>query len=144
MIDLGSYVQFILENFSFKNWVQADRVLKKHYETVFSIHDHRVMAGKTPRPFAGQAALAGNTLDMEPFYRDIVEEYTESGFFEATKMSILEYLQLSREQRRLLVKICKTIRDQRQQTQEEETQRQQNQINAVLNAKTNPSPGARA
>lgn len=143
MIDLGSYMQYIVESFSFENWVHADRVLKKHYETVFSIYDHRSMKGRAPRPFSGQAALPSNLIDDDIYFRDIIEEYHESGIYDIARMELNEYLFLSRDHRRIITKTCKTIKDRRTQVQEEESIRQQTEIKNMLEPKDKKSPGAR-
>lgn len=115
------------------NAVQADRVLKKHYETVFGIYDHRVIPGKVVRPLSGQAALPGNTYDDDRYLSDIIEEYSDAWIYELTKKSLDEYMSLSRENRKRVTRICKDIKDRRLRDKEAAEAAAANAISNTLN-----------
>lgn len=107
-IDLKVYTKFIIREFAFNTWYQADRVLKKHYETIFGIFDHRTTPETAKRPFLGQAALEGNTLGSDEGLILFLTDYERKGIEAHTKMSFEKYLTLSREQRLMVDKYCQT------------------------------------
>lgn len=94
-MDMDSYLKFILFNFSFENIYQADRVLKKHYETVFEIFDHRPKSTKGKRPWSGMAALENNIPEKDPL-PNLIDEFYQSGILKVLGMTFLEYIQLPR------------------------------------------------
>lgn len=93
-IDRNAYLAGILDNFSFDNWYQADRVLKKHYETTFGIFNHRDPDVRQNRPHAGAAVLPGNICSKSFVAEFLINDYRESGFQDILKMSFTEYCQI--------------------------------------------------
>lgn len=94
-MDLDAYINFILHNFSFINSFDADKILKKHYETTFEIFDHRPAHQVVKRPMSGMAALPNNTPEKNPI-SNLVDEYHSLGIKDILGISFFEYMLIPR------------------------------------------------
>ncbi len=137
---MQEYIRFILHNFSFENTVQADMVLKKHYETVFEIFDHRIKSTQGRRPWSGIAALPNNTPEKNPI-ANIVDEYYESGIKDILGITFFEYIRIPRT---VAEGLCEKTRAIKKRLKDEETE-SASSSDAILKkllGDSNRSPGA--
>lgn len=143
-IDLDQYLNYILENFRFSSMFQADRVLKKHYETVFGVFDHRPVSTKNLRPLSGQAILEGNDIGENYEFNNLLDQYEDLDIYNYTKLTFSEYCTLSPDQMKQL-RVKADARKRRleaaQHAAAEESQRAANALQNQLKASSS-SPGA--
>lgn len=111
---MDDYLQGILRNFKFANWHQADRVLKKHYETTFGVLDHSAETVRRGRPWSGMAALPGNTPGPHYVHRYLIREYHDAGVKDILDMSFEKFIELPPYEMKQVKDECRRIRQQKE------------------------------
>lgn len=110
-------------------------MLKKHYETVFGIFDHRANVIGNTRPLSGMASLPGNEIGG---FRDIdylLNKYEDLKIYDITKMSYFEYTSLSVERMEQLDNTCKRIKERRDRAAEYKERAEAEAVNNILSGK---------
>lgn len=140
-IDLTEYINWILANFKFNNYWEADRVLKKHYETVFGIFDHRASQVGSTRPWSGMAHLPGNSLGKYYDIEYLIDKYEENGIWDILHIDFHEYITYPPIKMKELDDKCRTIKDRKAKKKEEEEAEGQRQLaNQFRTTKGNGQP----
>ena len=140
-IDMNEYLRFILHNFSFDNTYQADRVLKKHYETAFEIFDHRTKSTKGLRPWSGMAALDNNLPD-KTVVSNLIDEYNDCGVKEVLNMTFLEYINLPKTVAEEIRHKARSIHHKMQHEQQLIQSENERMLKAAASGPPKNSPGA--
>lgn len=129
---MDEYIRSIVYTFSFKNSYEADRMLKKHYETVFGIFDHRAIKVRKDKPLSGMAVNAGNTIGPDAITRYLLDAYEENHIYDISKLTFREYCALTRVERTSMDERCTALWVRRKKREEEGASGILNDINKTL------------
>lgn len=142
---MDEYVNFILENFRYESYVEADRALKMHYETTFGIFDHRAQTLQGKRPFSSQAYHAGYDKGPQYAFTYLVKSYVEHQVKEFLDLSFSDYCTLSHDQMNQLHETLGEIRRRKREEDEIRGRDEERRMQAILHGgvKTQ-SPGVNA
>lgn len=132
---MDAYLQGIIYTFGFDNHYQADRTLKKHYETTFGIFDHRTVSTKGRRPLSGMAALPGNTIGADYITEHLIDSYDKNGIYDVLKMSFREYCLLTPYEMKRINKKCLSIKTRKEREESNTNNAQLAEFNKIAGGK---------